>query len=83
MSRLPTVMLLMVIPAYCGAGTSWYDTNEKEMHFFFGVQIMMGIKQQPEYRDCWLQDPETTTSVLRFHGIDMISCQSRHDRPSY
>ena len=27
------------------------------MRFFFGLQIMMGIKQQPEYRDYWSQDP--------------------------
>ena len=43
--------------AHSGAGTSWYDTNEREMRFFFGLQIMMGIKQQPEYRDYWSQDP--------------------------
>ena len=43
--------------AHSGAGTSWYDTNEREMRFFFGVQIMMGIKQQPEYRDYWSLDP--------------------------
>ena len=35
--------------AHSGAGTSWYDTNEREMRCFFGIQIMMGIKQQPEY----------------------------------
>ena len=43
--------------AHCDAGTSWYDTNEREIRFFFSVQIMMGIKQQPEYRDYWSQDP--------------------------
>ena len=44
--------------AHSGAGMSWYDTNEREMRFVFGVQIMMGIKQQPEYRDYWSLDPE-------------------------
>ena len=42
--------------AHSGEGMSWYDTNEREMHFFFGLQIMMLIKQQPEYRDYWSQD---------------------------
>ena len=63
--------------AHCGAGTSWYDTNEREMRFFFGIQIMMAIKQQPEYRDYWLQD-----SVLGDTHISSRITRNRYNEQS-
>ena len=70
--------------AHSGAGTSWYDTNEREMRFFFGIQIMMGIKQQPESLVLpstviighKIRYSVTPTSVLGLRGIATISCQS-------
>ena len=32
-------------------GRLWADKTEDEMHFFFGILILMGVNERPQYRD--------------------------------
>ncbi|KAK2179043.1 hypothetical protein NP493_517g00014 [Ridgeia piscesae] len=32
-------------------GRLWADTTEDEMRFFFGILILMGVNERPQYRD--------------------------------
>ena len=38
-------------------GQSWIDTTEEEMRFFFGMLLLVGVNERPQYRDYWSSDP--------------------------
>ena len=38
-------------------GRLWADTTEDEIRFFFGILILMGVNERPQYRDYWSTDP--------------------------
>ncbi|KAK2190633.1 hypothetical protein NP493_72g00007 [Ridgeia piscesae] len=38
-------------------GRLWADTTEDEICFFFGILILMGVNERPQYRDYWSTDP--------------------------
>ena len=35
----------------------WHPTTADEMKAFVGINIAMGVKDLPEYRDYWLDEP--------------------------
>lgn len=38
------------------SGKRYKPTNKEEIHTFFGINILMGIKRLPSYRDYWSSD---------------------------
>lgn len=38
-------------------GRLWTDTTEKERLCFFGILILTGVNERPQYRDYWSTDP--------------------------
>lgn len=46
---------------YCsqqrGGACNFIPTDVKELKTFFGINILMGVKKMPSYRDFWSSDP--------------------------
>lgn len=46
-------------------GKPYEETNTEEMKKFIGINLLMGIKRQPSYRDYWSCDPKLTDEYIR------------------
>ena len=55
---------------YATSDKYWRPTNADEIKAFVGINILMGLKQMPEYNDYWSNDPMLNDSYI-------ASCMSK------
>ena len=49
---------------YATSDKYWRPTNADEIKAFVGINILMGLKQLPEYNDYWSNDPVLNDSYI-------------------
>ena len=62
---------------YATSDTNWKPTTGEEMEAFIGINVAMGLKDMPEYKDYWSTDP-----VLNDHYISGVMSRHRYEKIS-